>query len=113
MTYVYTTSRLLLRTDCTAQGTLLRALWRPKWEGIQKRRDTVGDTEDVGSIPAQKNPLKKEMATHSSFLAWKIPQTEKPGGLQPRGSQSIRHNIANKPPPPSICMAVILLYSGN
>ena len=57
MTEVYTTSRLLLRTDYTAQGTLLRALWRPKWEGIQKRRDTVGDTEDAGSIPgSEKSP---------------------------------------------------------
>ena len=33
------------------------------------------------------DPLEKEMATHSSILAWEIPQTEKPGGLQSMGSQ--------------------------
>ena len=31
----------------------------------------------------QEDPLETEMATHSSILAWEIPQTEKPGGLQP------------------------------
>ena len=35
----------------------------------------------------QKDPLEKEMATHSSILAWKIPQTEEPGRLQSTGSQ--------------------------
>ena len=35
----------------------------------------------------QKDPLEKEMATHSSILAWKIPWTEEPGGLQFSGSQ--------------------------
>ena len=35
----------------------------------------------------QEDPLEKEMATHSSILAWEIPWTEKPGGLQSLGSQ--------------------------
>ena len=34
------------------------------------------------------------MATHSSTLAWRIPQTEEPGGLQSMGSQRVRHNRA-------------------
>ena len=38
------------------------------------------------------DPLEKEMATHSSIPAWKIPWTEEPGGLQSRGSQRVRHN---------------------
>ena len=38
----------------------------------------------------QEDPLEKEMATHSSILAWKIPWTEEPGGLQFMGSQSRR-----------------------
>ena len=38
------------------------------------------------------NPLEKEMLTHSSILAWKIPWTEKPSGLQSMGSQRIRHD---------------------
>ena len=37
---------------------------------------------------SQDDPLEKEMATHSSILAWRIPQTEEPGGLQSMGSQS-------------------------
>ena len=37
-------------------------------------------------------PLEKEMATHSSVLAWRIPWTEKPGGLQSMGSQRAGHN---------------------
>ena len=38
------------------------------------------------------DPLEKEMATHPSVLAWKIPWTEKPGGLQSMGSQRVGHN---------------------
>ena len=40
----------------------------------------------------QENPLEKEMATHSSILAWKIPWTEEPGGLQSMGSQRVGHD---------------------
>ena len=40
----------------------------------------------------QEDPLEKEMATHSSILAWEIPWTEEPGGLQSMGSQRVRHN---------------------
>ena len=40
----------------------------------------------------QEDPLEKEMATHSSTLAWKIPRMEEPGGLQSMRSQRIRHD---------------------
>ena len=40
----------------------------------------------------QEEPLEKEMAIHSSILAWEIPWTEEPGGLQSMGSQRVRHN---------------------
>ena len=40
----------------------------------------------------REDPLEKEMATHSSTLAWKIPWTEKPGRLQPVGAQRVRHD---------------------
>ena len=40
----------------------------------------------------QEDPLEEEMATHFSILAWRIPRTEEPGGLQFIGSQRIRHN---------------------
>ena len=38
------------------------------------------------------DPLEKEMATHSSILAWKISWTEEPGGLQSMGSQRVGHD---------------------
>ena len=40
----------------------------------------------------QEDSLEEEMATQSSILAWKIPWTEEPGGLQSPGSQRVRHN---------------------
>ena len=39
-----------------------------------------------------KIPLEKEMATHSSILAWRIPWTEEPSGLQSLGLQRVRHD---------------------
>ena len=41
------------------------------------------------------DPLEKEMATHSSTLAWKIPWTEEPGRLQSMGLQRVGHDCAN------------------
>ena len=38
-----------------------------------------------------KDPLENEMATDSSILVWKISWTEEPGGIQPMGSQRVRH----------------------
>ena len=40
----------------------------------------------------QEDLLEKEMATHSSILAWRIPWTEEPGGLQSMGSQRVGHD---------------------
>ena len=40
----------------------------------------------------QEDPLKEEMATHSSILVWKIPWAEEPGSLQSMGSQRVRHD---------------------
>ena len=41
---------------------------------------------------SQKDPLEMVMATHSSILAWRIPWTEEPGGLQSKGSQRVGHD---------------------
>ena len=62
----------------------------PRWYSgeestCQCRRET--QETQVRSL-GQEDPLQEEMATHSSILAWKIPGTEDPGGLQPVGSQS-------------------------
>ena len=41
-------------------------------------------------------PLEEEMATHSSILAWKVPWTKEPGGLQYMGLQRVIHNLATE-----------------
>ena len=55
-----------------------------------KRLPTVWETR-VRSL-GREDPLEKEMATHSSTLAWKIPWTEKPGRLQSMGLQRVRQD---------------------
>ena len=47
---------------------------------------------DEGLIPGGEDPLEKEMATHSSVLAWKIPWTAEPGRPQSMGSQRVGHD---------------------
>ena len=44
----------------------------------------------------QKDPLEKGMATHPSILAWEIPWTEEPGGLQSMGLRTVKHNLVTK-----------------
>ena len=48
-------------------------------------KESAGNVGDLGSIPGLGRSLEKGMATHSSILAWRIPWTEEPGGLQSRG----------------------------
>ena len=45
----------------------------------------------------REDPLEKEMAIHSSILAWTIPWTEEPGGLQSMGLQRVRYDSVTKP----------------
>ena len=47
---------------------------------------------DLGLLPGSGRSLGKEMETHSSILAWRIPWTEETGGLQSIGLQKVRHN---------------------
>ena len=44
----------------------------------------------------QEDPMEKEMATHSSILAWRTPWTEEPGGLQSMGSQRLGQDLGTK-----------------
>ena len=44
----------------------------------------------------QEDPLEKGMATHSRVLAWRIPWTEEPGGLQSMGLHRVKHNSVTK-----------------
>ena len=52
----------------------------------------AGDIRDVVRSLGGEDPLKGETATHSSILAWRIPWTEEPGGLQSKGSQRVGHD---------------------
>ena len=53
--------------------------------GVSDGKESACNAEDLGSIPGLEDPLEEGMATHSSILAWRIPWTEEPGGLQPIG----------------------------
>ena len=59
---------------------------------------------DLGLIPGSGRSLEKEMATHSSIFAWRIPWTEEPGGLQSMGSQRVRHDWVT-----SLSLLIVLL----
>ena len=61
--------------------------------GPDGKESACDDGDQVQSL-GQEDPLEKEMATHSSVLAWRIPWTEEPGRLQSMGSQGVRHNRA-------------------
>ena len=60
---------------------------------VKKNLPAMQETQEtwVRSL-GWEDPLEEEMATHSSPLAWEIPWTEEPGGLQSMGSQRVRHN---------------------
>ena len=58
-----------------------------QWERIHKQMQET-QVQSLG----WEDPLEKEIAPHSSTLAWKIPWTEEPGRLQSMGSQRVRHD---------------------
>ena len=65
-------------------------MWASLVAQMVKRLPTMRETQ-VRSL-GREVPLDKEMATHSSILAWKIPWTEESGRLQSMRSQRVRHN---------------------
>ena len=58
----------------------------------QRVKVSACNVRDLGSIPRSGRSLEKEMSTHSSTLAWKIPWAEEPGGLQSMGPQRVGHD---------------------
>ena len=52
----------------------------------------AGDVRDMFLSQGWENPLQEGMATHCSILAWRVPWTEEPGGLQPTESQRAGHD---------------------
>ena len=69
-----------------SQTVLLQ--WLPQWLGNKESSCNAGDT---GLMSGLGRSLEEGMATRSSTLAWRIPWTEEPGGLQPVGSQRAGH----------------------
>ena len=65
-----------------------RGAWRAAVHGVEKSRPWLSDFTFTFHFHA----LGKEMATHSSVLAWRIPGTEEPGGLLSMGSHRVRHD---------------------
>ena len=62
------------------------------FSGGSDGKDYACNAGDPGLIPGLGRSLEKGMATHSSILAWEIPWTGEPGGLQSMGSQRVRHD---------------------
>ena len=60
--------------------------------GGSDSKESAFNAGELDSILGQEDSLVKGMAAHSSILAWRIPQTEEPGGLQSMGSQRVRHD---------------------
>ena len=94
-----------------------RKAWQAIVHGVAKSQTRLGDqvqhstktmrgaslvAQMLKNLPAmqetqvlslgQEDPLEKGISTHSSVLAWKIPWTEEPGGLQSTGLQRVRHD---------------------
>ena len=83
------------------------------WDGFPGGSDgktSVCNAGDPGSIPGLGRSLEKEMATHSSTLAWKIPWTEEHGMLQSMGLQRVRHDWVTLLIPWDMAMEVSLTF---
>ena len=69
----------------------------PGGSAVKESSCNAGDAQEIQiRFLGQEDSLEKEMATHSSMPAWKIPWTEEPSGRQSIGSQRIRHGLATK-----------------
>ena len=60
--------------------------------GGSEVKTSARNAGDWGSIPGGEDPLEKEMTTHSSILAWRIPWREEPGRLLSTGLQRVGHD---------------------
>ena len=68
------------------------------YPGGSVSKESASNAGDPVQSLGQRDPLEEEMATHSSILAWRIPQTEEPGGLQFMGSQELDTTKLLNPP---------------
>ena len=68
----------------------------PVGAGVKNQPANARGKRGMHMTPESGISLEEEMATHSRILAWKIPRTEEPGGLQSMGWQRVRHNSVTK-----------------
>ena len=94
--------------EYSLEGLMLKAavpiLWSPmqRADSLEKLMEASQVAQRLKHLPAmqetwvqslgQEDPLEKEMATHSSIIAWRIPWMEEPGSLQSTGSQRVRYD---------------------
>ena len=83
--------------------------WKAAGHGVAEGRTQLRDFTFTFHFHA----LEKEMATHSSVLAWRIPETGEPGGLLSMGLHRVGHNLATKPPYSFICVFLINHFIKN
>ena len=74
--------------DSCLENPMDGGAWKAAVHGVAEGPTRLGDFTFTFHFHA----LEKEMATHSSVLAWRIPGTGEPGGLPPMGSHRVRHN---------------------
>ena len=75
---------------------IMLALWSSQVALLVKNLPAnAGEVRDAGQSLGGEDPLEEAMATHSSILAWEIPWTEKPGGVQSIGSHRVGHDWSN------------------
>ena len=75
--------------------------------GKKNPRANAGDRRDTCLILGLGRSPGGGMAVHSSILAWEIPWTEEPGGLQSIGLERVRHDLVTKPP---LCITESLCF---
>jgi len=73
-----------------------KAKWFSVFHGGSVVKNSPANAGDASLIPGSGRSQGEEMTTHSSILAWEIPWTEEPGGLQSMGSQRVRHHLGTK-----------------
>ena len=85
-----------LSDTLTMHRTLIKMVYVPNRNGPDSRKEVSEKApamqENWVLSLSWEDPLEKGMATHSSILAWRIPWTEEPGGLQSMGSQRVGHD---------------------
>ena len=72
---------------------LIRLLLLSAWASLVAQSVVKNQPANAVQSLGREDPLEKEMATHSSILAWRIPWTEEPGGLQSMESQKSRTKL--------------------